>query len=283
MCILVLCFDLLTPAIFEEEDFYRSDDDNKKFRRRIGSLHPGHARISPYCHHMRVVLHNDLDVFLKLCTAAEQLCVKAQIDASAHRFFSPKYIHCVSKWLITLEKHDWRVAFQIEAMLRNGFLHMADLWTHFRQPIDALCREHADDTSEVLRCFSQALQPIAPADHQTALTCFRQVLSQRALVTRPSLPSRMFYCHHVCVTPTKLLLEGPFATQTNRVIRKWQAYEDNFIRVDFRDEDRLKYNWDSETDGGSFLRDRVGGILKNGFELVGRRFEFLAYSSSALR
>lgn len=168
-------------------------------------------------------------------------------------------------------------------MLRNGFLHMADLWTHFRQPIDALCREHADDTSEVLRCFSQALQPIAPADHQTALTCFRQVLSQRVLVTRPSLPSRMFYCHHVCVTPTKLLLEGPFATQINRVIRKWQAYEDNFIRVDFRDEDRLKYNWDSETDGGSFLRDRVGGILKNGFELVGRRFEFLAYSSSALR
>lgn len=104
MYILVLCFDLLTPAIFEEEDFYRSDDDNKKFRRRIGSLHPGHARISPYCRHMRVVLHNDLDVFLKLCTAAEQLCVKAPIDASAHRFFSPKYIHCVSKWLITLEK-----------------------------------------------------------------------------------------------------------------------------------------------------------------------------------
>lgn len=29
--------------------------------------------------------------------------------------------------------------------------------------------------------------------------------------------------------------------------------------------------------------DRVGGILKNGFELAGRQFEFLAYSQSALR
>lgn len=31
------------------------------------------------------------------------------------------------------------------------------------------------------------------------------------------------------------------------------------------------------------LHERVGGILKNGLEVAGRRFEFLAYSSSALR
>lgn len=31
------------------------------------------------------------------------------------------------------------------------------------------------------------------------------------------------------------------------------------------------------------MRDRVGGTLKQGFELAGRDFEFLAYSTSALR
>ena len=53
--------------------------------------------------------------------------------------------------------------------------------------------------------------------------------------------------------------------------------------MDFRDEDRLQYRWDRSVDGTSFLHERVGGTLKNGFTLADRRFEFLAYSSSALR
>lgn len=80
-----------------------------------------------------------------------------------------------------------------------------------------------------------------------------------------------------------MILEGPYATQSNRVLREYRDHEDHFIRVDFRDEDRLQYRWDREVDGTSFLKQRVGGILKEGFELAGRRFEFLAYSSSALR
>lgn len=38
-----------------------------------------------------------------------------------------------------------------------------------------------------------------------------------------------------------------------------------------------------EVDGTTLLTERVGGILKHGFELGGRQYEFLAYSSSALR
>ena len=38
-----------------------------------------------------------------------------------------------------------------------------------------------------------------------------------------------------------------------------------------------------QTDGSTLLEERVGGILKNGLTLGGRPFEFLAYSSSALR
>jgi len=80
-----------------------------------------------------------------------------------------------------------------------------------------------------------------------------------------------------------MILEGPYAVQSNRVIRQFIGYEDYFLRVDFRDEDRLQYRWTKQVDGSTYLEERVGGILKGGFELGGRFFQFLAYSMSALR
>jgi RNA-dependent RNA polymerase len=107
-----------------------------------------------------------------------------------------------------------------------------------------------------------------------------------------------------------------YAIQSNRVIRRYKGSEDSFIRVDFRDEDRLQYRWDREVDG-SILRvrncrraytpdrdillafpgwPRVEGRIRarrpqvtcrvsfSQLSLIDpSRFEFLAYSSSALR
>jgi RNA-dependent RNA polymerase len=61
------------------------------------------------------------------------------------------------------------------------------------------------------------------------------------------------------------------------------GYEGFFIRVQFSDESSLKYNFKKEVDGPSFIRDRVGGTLRAGIIVGGRRFEFLAYSMSALK
>lgn len=118
---------------------------------------------------------------------------------------------------------------------------------------------------------------------QTIHKCFELVVQEKLGNVRPGAPAGRFYCHRVTVTPTRLILEGPNILQSNRVIREYEGYEGNFIRVDFRDEDRLQYRWDREVDGGSFVRHRVGGLLKDGFELAGKQFDFLAYSSSALR
>jgi RNA-dependent RNA polymerase len=60
-------------------------------------------------------------------------------------------------------------------------------------------------------------------------------------------------------------------------------YQEFFIRVSFRDEDRLQYRWDREVDGATFVRERVGQILHRGFTIAGRKFEFLGYSQSQLR
>jgi RNA-dependent RNA polymerase len=84
-----------------------------------------------------------------------------------------------------------------------------------------------------------------------------------------------------------MLLEGPYTTQSNRVIRHYQDHDPTlaecFIRVEFRDEDRLTLRLCGDAEGHSFLQRRVGNILRHGFELGGRSFEFLAYSTSSLR
>jgi RNA-dependent RNA polymerase len=91
----------------------------------------------------------------------------------------------------------------------------------------------------------------------------------------------------VIITPSRIILEGPYTTQSNRVIREYQSHDpsltEHFVRVEFRDEDRLAYRWDGDVDGTWFLKQRVGGTLRHGFEIGGRAFEFLAYSTSALR
>jgi hypothetical protein len=48
-----------------------------------------------------------------------------------------------------------------------------------------------------------------------------------------------------------------YAIQSNRVIRRYRGSEDAFIRVDFRDEDRLQYRWDREVDGALESLDTI--------------------------
>lgn len=273
--------------MLEEEDFNRAEtgdeaQDNRKFRRRVGYLDDGHRRVAPYCHHLRLVLEKNVDLehFTKLCGIAEiRPPVRTTVDALAPGFCSQKQLFRVNSWLRTME---WRVAFQLEAILHNALLNTDDLLTVLYDPINTLRREHGGSVaSEVLRYFTEALRSLLPTE--TPLQCFLRTRARKLKTTPPQLSPGLFQCHHICFAPTRMILEGPYVIQSNRVIREWAGYEENFIRVDFRDEDRLQYRWDREVDGKTFLDERVGGILKNGFELAGRRFEFLAYSQSALR
>lgn len=199
------------------------------------------------------------------------------IEALGKRFFSDKNVGSLRNKFKAIS---WPVAFQLEALLRNSLLHTEDVET-LLSTIKKLCpRDDANYVGDLLRHYGDTLQNKLPGEspikifEKTHSTFIRGV---------PSLPTGYFLCAHVTFTPTRLLLEGPYATQSNRVIRQYAGYENSFIRVDFRDEDRLQYRWDREVDGSAFLEKRVGDILRGGFELGGRAFEFLAYSSSALR
>ncbi|KAJ7461474.1 RNA dependent RNA polymerase-domain-containing protein [Mycena latifolia] len=289
-----VCFDTLTPPVLEGIKFHRTvtgDEalDSRKSKTRIGSLEPGHLRVAPYAHQLRIVLYNDTN--RDMIRVFSDLCLKAGLRKTILAFFNPPYILEASKrdffsakrlhkLDLQCRKLDWAVAFQIEALLHNTLLHTDEI-DQFLPQIEQLCRQKGSAfVGMFLQEFHKSLW--AKSIRESPAACFARVL--KIFVADPvSMQPGAFNCRHVTVTPTRMILEGPYPIQSNRIIRKYQKYEDNFLRVDFRDEDKLQYRWAREVDGSHFVRDRVGGILKKGLILGGRVFEFLAYSTSALR
>lgn len=247
----VICFELLTPPVFQMELFNRlltGDDyqDNRKYRQRLQSLNASHGAIAPYAHHLRVVLHDqrDLAAFSELCATAKiPRPFRTTVDANSNGFYSQRRLHHLSR---QLQQFEWSVAFQIEALLRNGLMNTEELETHFMERIKDLCATQPKSAPETLRMYTEALRTRDP--RQSVRKCFEQVCS-RDTPEAPRLNQGLFRCHHVTVTPSRMVLEGPYVIQSNRVIRKYEGYEENFIRVDFRDEDRLQYRWEPDVSG----------------------------------
>lgn len=270
--------------MFQCENIYRPEDRSyeRKYRHRIGYLNPRHATVAPFAHHLRLVLLNDdniLDRFGRSCKDAglRPPVTNVEIESSRQRFFTPGNLHSIHEWLRTLT---WRVAFQVAALLHNGIANTEEI-RRLKPRIESLICRHQEIAGEVLRYFTEAAKH--KALRQPLEICFETALQKRFRRRRLAAGGGRFFCHHVTFTPTRLLLEGPNIAQSNRVIREYAGYEDFFLRVDFRDEDRLQYRWDRDVDGTTYLQERVGTLLKKGFDLAGRHFEFLAYSQSALR
>jgi RNA-dependent RNA polymerase len=184
-----------------------------------------------------------------------------------------------------MKKIDWKSKFQIESCLRGDLLTPHDLLITLRNTIERVIRDYGSSASELLHKYSLELQK--RSGNETPSACLARICAENPNTNPLQLSPGHILCHHVVITPSRMLLEGPYPTQSNRVIRHYQdhnpAFVERFLRVDFCDEDHLAYRWDREVDGSWFVHRRVGGVLRNGFELAGRSFEFLAYSQSSLR
>ena len=303
----VIIFDLHTPPTFEQESYNNRPSaresegiepkKKQKTRDRISAIDEAHASIAPYAHHLRIILADkgDLLEFEKICQIVEcepRPIRVPRVDAHAKEFCSPCNLLHVKRWIMTM---DWKNAFQIEGYLRCGLLNTHDLLVTLQKPIEDAIERYGDASSAFLLFFSEGLKSRkADEDPKDCLermhTEWKKCATPKPPPLAPLEPEDIpqdISCHHVIVTPSRILLEGPYPTQSNRVIRRFQdrapTVVEHFIRVEFRDEDHLSYRWDGDVDGTRFLQQRVGGILRRGFELGGREFEFLAYSSSALR
>ncbi|KAJ0538810.1 putative RNA-directed RNA polymerase [Helianthus annuus] len=100
-----------------------------------------------------------------------------------------------------------------------------------------------------------------------------------------SLENGLVYVRRVQITPSKVYFWGPEVIMSNRVLRHYADYIDNFLRVSFVDEEleklystdlspRVGHNGVSRTE----IYRRILSILKNGIVIGNKKFEFLAFS-----
>ncbi|KAI3817148.1 hypothetical protein L1987_10937 [Smallanthus sonchifolius] len=108
----------------------------------------------------------------------------------------------------------------------------------------------------------------------------------------PAIPldSGLVYVRRVQITPSKVYFCGPEVNVSNRVLRHYADYIDNFLRVSFLDEELDKlYSTDLSPKVGRNGESRTGiyrrilSILRDGIVIGNKKFEFLAFSSSQLR
>ena len=101
------------------------------------------------------------------------------------------------------------------------------------------------------------------------------------------LESGLFNVHRLYITPTKVYCHGPEIDMSNRVTRQYEDKIDNFLRVSFVDED-----WESISAGALYsgvgkerspVYDRILSVMREGIQLAGKMYKFLAFSSSQLR
>ncbi|KAF8484343.1 RdRP-domain-containing protein [Gautieria morchelliformis] len=282
-----ILFLLTTPPAFESECMYRDTERQKKnIRHRVSSFDEAHGRVAPYAHQVRVVLKNgaDLQQFERMCQKAETLSpVRLRdrtIEVQKQDIFSSANLRKVDRWLATL---DWPVAFQCDALLRNLRLNTLELLA-LQSQVEDVSRRGSRYASQILRHYHTVLRSLRKDEtFLDAFTRAGQEYEQLIGDNNAHSDTRFFNAHYVSFTPTAIRLDGPYLHQSNRVIRKYADYQEFFIRVAFRDEDHLQYRWDREVDGATFVRERVGQILHEGFTIAGRDFQFLGYSQSQLR
>ena len=187
------------------------------------------------------------------------------------------------------ERQEYQIAFQVHSMLCKRLIAptmLLGLVPTIGQVIQQL---NSDEVVDILKRFGQFItEPEEGMEDWKPGQFLGFCIDNRATnvvrrVVSPEESSRLFECYHVTITPTSQLLSGPIPETSNRVLRWYTEYQHHFIRVEFAEEDGNNLRLDREVDSPKFVQKRFGGVLKNGIKVAGRRFEFLAYSQSALR
>ncbi|XP_027151290.1 probable RNA-dependent RNA polymerase 1 [Coffea eugenioides] len=183
----------------------------------------------------------------------------------------------------------YEILFQVCCLVQTGCLPGPSLDANFfrlvdPQRIDVKYIEHALEKLHTLKeCCYEPVQWLK--EQYDKYDKLRRPPKSRTL----NLADGLVYVRRVQVTPCKVYFCGPEVIVSNRVLRHFSEYIDNFLRVSFTDEERNKMfpsdlspRKAANENGRTEIYERILSTLKNGIVIGDKEFQFLAYSSSQL-
>ncbi|KAJ3488459.1 hypothetical protein NLI96_g2801 [Meripilus lineatus] len=299
----VIFFSLLYPPSYEtyetqsleglQYDLINANLDESRLRQRWSAIDTSHAELSAYTSlAIRVVCQSkrELESFRRMCRIARLDLERFTYPVVIRGLFSPSARSLYGQWCCSLP---FRIGFQVESIMRDMLLDMREMLS-LRAHIGEVQRSRGVQfTVNLLRNFAtQAKDWYSEGSEasQTPIADVKELFVRCMQHYAPPTPRRFqtgladtFDCLHVTVTPTTYKLSGPFPERSNRIMRQYPHSHDSFLRVTFLEETKLQFRFDREVDGRKFIERRLGSLLKNGIWIAGRRFDFLAYSQSALK
>ncbi|KAF2857014.1 RdRP-domain-containing protein [Plenodomus tracheiphilus IPT5] len=164
------------------------------------------------------------------------------------------------------------VRYQLEACLSNGYLKEHSLSKNFLEKLAAMEPRRA----------VHILEKVVDKQH-----VYYDPMDVFSIKIRGSLERKVpDYCvlqRSVIVTPTMMHVASPVMEISNRIIRKYAADADRFIRVKFSDEKTEGVLRNMPGNRAEAVFSRVHRAMTNGIVVAGRYYEFLAFGNSQFR
>lgn len=189
------------------------------------------------------------------------------------------------------------VLFQLQALVYNGYLlpqtviKLAhELWKEYKE--DKKAGRPPISVPSIRKLFGMIPWPFPHEDPTnlevgSLMAALRQNekdiqlgLVQGQGVLGPT--QNLALIHKVMVTPTRVTLHGPEPEPFNRVLRRFPNHHDNFIRVQFCDEEGGDLYFNSRVNFDDVF-SRFKNVLTRGIQIAGRTYSFLGWSHSSLR
>lgn len=173
----------------------------------------------------------------------------------------------------------FEVRYQLEVCVSQGLLHECNITKHFLARLAEMEANEANKGRAV-----RLLEKVADGKERfyQPEDIFRRLLHHISIVPR-KVPSYCAMIRSATVTPTTIYFASPVLETSNRVIRRYQHYEDSFLRVRFTDERYKGRVMSSDDSSMDEVYARVKRTMTNGIKVGDRHYEFLAFGNSQFR